>query len=238
MAVARRPLAILGGTFDPIHLGHLRVAWEAAQALDAELRLMPANVPPHRPQPVASAAQRLAIIRASLLGQDRLSIDERELARAGRSYSIDTVIDLRREIGSQRPLVLLVGSDAFAGLASWHRWRELFEHAHVGVLTRPGSAAALPVELAAEYRQRVSIAATQWAAKPHGFIIDIAVTALDISATRIRQLLANAAEPRYLVADGVLADAALLAPYRDAAVADGGSIENAGDGPLSADSAR
>src|SRR6185312_1151077 len=122
---AMRPLAILGGTFDPVHLGHLRAAWEAAEALDAEVRLVPAHVPPHRSAPVASAPQRVAILRAALAGQDRLKLDTRELDRDGPSYTYDTLAGLRPEIGA-RPLVLLIGSDAFAALPTWHRWRELF----------------------------------------------------------------------------------------------------------------
>lgn len=93
-----RPLAILGGTFDPVHNAHLRVAWEAAEFLDADVRLVPARVPPHRPQPMASAEQRLAIMRAALHGQSRLHLDDRELRRAGPSYTIDTLIELRAEI--------------------------------------------------------------------------------------------------------------------------------------------
>src|SRR5690606_10039208 len=103
-------------------LGHLRVAWEAAGQLDAEVRLLPAHVPPHRPQPRASARQRVALLRASLAGQTRLAIDARELARTGPSYTFDTLVELRDEIGAQRPLVLLVGADAWAGLPTWHRW--------------------------------------------------------------------------------------------------------------------
>ena len=143
-----RPLAILGGTFDPVHNAHLRVAWEAAEQLDAEVRLIPANVPPHRDQPIASAHERAAILRAALAGQDRLALDERELRREGPSWTIDTLIELRDEIGAERPLVLLVGADAFLGLPSWHRWGELFDYAHIGVLTRPGhEIATLPTEL-------------------------------------------------------------------------------------------
>src|SRR5579885_3221529 len=133
-----RPLAILGGTFDPVHLGHLRAAWEAGEALDAEVRLIPTNVPPHRPAPVANAQQRAAILRAALTGQDRLKLDTRELDRAGPSYTFDTLTSLREEIGAQRALVVLLGADAFAGLPSWHRWRELLDLAHIAVLTRPG----------------------------------------------------------------------------------------------------
>jgi nicotinate-nucleotide adenylyltransferase len=116
-----RPLAILGGTFDPVHNAHLRVAWEASEMLDADVRLVPAHVPPHRDQPVAGAAERAAILRAALKGQDRLVADERELRREGPSWTIDTLIGLRDEIGAERPLVVLVGADAFLGLPAWPR---------------------------------------------------------------------------------------------------------------------
>lgn len=209
-----RPLAILGGTFDPVHIGHLRVAWEAASLLDAELKLMPASVPPHRPQPVASAAQRVAILEVALAAQSRIGLDLRELARTGPSWTIDTLIELRAEIGAARPLVLLVGADAFAGLASWHRWRELFEHAHVGVLTRAGVRASEPEVLQAEVSPRRTERIADVTTTPAGRIIELSVSALAISATRIRALLAAGEEPRWLVPDAVLADAALLAPYR------------------------
>ena len=208
-----RPLAILGGTFDPVHLGHLRAAWEAAEALDAEVRLMPAHVPPHRPAPVASAVQRVAILRAALTGQDRLTLDTRELDRTGPSYTFDTLAALRAEIGA-RPLVLLIGSDAFAGLPHWHRWRELFALAHFGVLTRPGHVPPLPPELAAEAAPREVVGADALRANPHGHVLRIAITQLEISATRIRDLLREGREPRWLVPDALLADPALLAPYR------------------------
>lgn len=210
-----RPLAILGGTFDPIHNAHLRVAWEAAELLGAEVRLLPARLPPHRPQPVATPAQRVALLRAALAGQDRLVLDTRELDRSGPSWSIDTLIELRGEIGAQRPLVLLVGADAFAGLSTWHRWRELFGYAHVGVLPRPGYAAALDDALERETRGRRVRDADGLRERPAGGVLEIDVTPLDFSASRIRALLAEGREPRYLVPDPVLADPVLLAPYRD-----------------------
>lgn len=209
-----RPLAILGGTFDPVHLGHLRVAWEAAMQLDAEVRLMPASVPPHRAQPVATGMQRVAILEAALSGQSRIGLDRRELARSGPSYTIDTLVELRNEIGAQRPLVLLVGADAWAGLPTWHRWRELFAHAHVGVLARGGVAVNEPDALAVEVAPRRTADPVDIAASPAGRVIALAVSALAISATRIRAALAAGEEPRWLVPDAVLADAALLAPYR------------------------
>ena len=210
---AMRPLATLGGTFDPVHLGHLRAAWEASEALDAEVRLMPAHVPPHRPAPVASAQQRVAILRAALAGQGRLMLDTRELDRSGPSYTFDTLVSLRAEI-NERPLVLLIGSDAFAGLPSWHRWRELFGLAHFGVLTRPGHVPPLTGELAEAIAPREVADAHALHASGAGRVLRIAITQLEISATRIRALQREGSEPRWLLPDAVFADPALLAPYR------------------------
>jgi len=210
-----RPLAILGGTFDPVHNAHLRVAWEAAELLDAEVRLIPANVPPHRDQPVASARERAAILRAALLGQDRLVLDEREIDREGPSWTIDTLIDLRDEIGAERPLILLIGADAFLGLPSWHRWGELFDHAHIGVLTRPGhEIASLPTELRIKVASRRCADALALTQTPAGRVLQMPVTPLEISATYVRDLLAAGAEPRYLMPDAVIKNPSLLAPYR------------------------
>jgi len=210
-----QPLALLGGTFDPVHNAHLRVAWEAAEALDAEVRLLPAKVPPHREQPVADARARAALVQAALAGQSRLVLDLRELRREGPSYTIDTLVELREEIGAERPLVLLVGADAFAGLATWHRWRELFDYAHIGMLTRPGhEASVLPTELRTKIASRRASDAAQLRETPAGRVLPIAVTPLEISATQVRALLAAGREPRWLVPDALFADAALLAPYR------------------------
>jgi nicotinate-nucleotide adenylyltransferase len=209
-----RPLAIFGGTFDPIHIGHLSVAWEAAELLDAEVRLMPASVPPHRAPPTATAEQRVAMLHAALQGQSRLTLDIRELQRSGPSYTVDTLSELRRE-HHDRPLVLLVGADAFAGLSSWHRWQDLFELAHVGVLSRPGVEAVLSEALKhAIISRRVDDAAVIHA-QPAGKVIELAVTPLEISATRIRELLSAGRDPRYLLPTGLFDHADLLAPYRD-----------------------
>lgn len=208
-------LAILGGTFDPVHNAHLRVAWEAAELLDAEVRLVPANVPPHRDQPIGNARERTAILRAALAGQDRLTVDDRELRREGPSFTIDTLIELREEIGAERPLVLLVGADAFLGLPSWHRWGELFDYAHIGVLTRPGhEITTLPTELRIKIASRRCADVTALAHTPAGRVLQMPVTPLEISATLVRDVLAAGGEPRYLMPDGVLSDPTLLAPYR------------------------
>jgi nicotinate-nucleotide adenylyltransferase len=209
-----RTLAIFGGTFDPIHNAHLRVAWEAAEFLDAEVRLLPASVPPHRDQPVASAQQRAALVRAALVGQERLVLDTRELHREGPSYTIDTLVELRAEIGEERSLVLLVGADAFAGFPDWHRWRELFDLAHIGVLTRPGHDGVLPTELRTKIASRRCTDVRGVQDAPAGRVLQIPVTPLDISASQVRALLAAGREPRWLVPDALFASETLLAPYR------------------------
>jgi nicotinate-nucleotide adenylyltransferase len=212
--MAMQPLAVFGGTFDPIHIGHLRAAWEAAEALGAEVRLVPAKIPPHRPQPVASPEQRVAMLRAALAGQDRLRLDLRELDRPGPSFTFDTLTSLRSEVGDQRPLVLVIGADAFAGLPGWHRWRELFDLAHVCVLTRPAQIPAMPDELAAEVAARHVDSVETLRTTSAGRVLDMVVSALGISATRIRTLLAEGHEPRWLVPQALLDDPALLQPYR------------------------
>lgn len=208
-----RPLAILGGTFDPVHLAHVAVAWEASELLDAEVCLMPAGVPPHRSPPVGDAATRVALLRAALRGQDRLGLDTRELARGGPSYTVDTLAELRAEHG-ERPLVLLVGADAFAGLPRWHRWQALFEVAHIGVLSRPGHAGHWPADLAREARPRQVDDPRRLHESPAGGVAVLDVTPLEISATRIRDLLQAGRDPRWLLPPGVAAEPGLLAPYR------------------------
>lgn len=209
-----RAIAILGGTFDPVHNAHLRVAWESAEALDADVRLMPAHVPPHRPAPVASAAQRVAMLCAALAGQDRLLLDTRELNRAEPSYTVDTLRQMRAEFGDAQSLILLLGADAFAGLPTWHRWRELFDLAHIAVLTRPGHSEAVPAELATLIAARRADSPDALRTSAAGKVLDLPVTPLEISASRVRTLLAAGHEPRWLVPDALLADPDLLAPYR------------------------
>jgi nicotinate-nucleotide adenylyltransferase len=208
-----KPLAIFGGTFDPVHLGHLCVAWEASELLDADVLMMPSGIPPHRPPPIASAEKRVAMLKVALRDQSRLILDTRELARSGPSYTVDTMTELRREQGD-RPLILLLGADAFAGLPGWHGWQKLFELAHIGVLSRPGEQALFPQALMDVTDGRWVKSAAGLAAQPSGRLIALSVTPLEISATRIRELLAAGREPRYQLPSGLFDDVGLLAPYR------------------------
>jgi nicotinate-nucleotide adenylyltransferase len=204
------PIGILGGTFDPIHVGHLRLAEEVADACKLEVvHFIPAAVPPHRATPHVTAADRLEMVRLAITGNSRLLLDGRELARTGPSYTFDTLTELRREVGATRPVCLIVGADAFLDLATWHRWHELFTLAHVAVAHRPGFPVdswgqRMPQPLAREYEARrlMQPLATHWA--PAGGIATIAITALDISATRIREGLRVGRSQRYLIPDSVL----------------------------------
>jgi nicotinate-nucleotide adenylyltransferase len=206
LPLASTATVILGGTFDPIHIGHLRAALEAAEAFAATVRLLPAPVPPHRPQPWASAADRLAMLKLAVDGQPQLLADDRELRRAGPSYSVDTLGELRAELGADRPLMMLVGADAFAGLPSWMRWREIFELAHVVVLTRPGAVnrTAWSAELTALARSRETTDSSALLAAANGLLLCLPVTPLAISATAVRAALQAGRSLRWLLPEPVL----------------------------------
>ena len=184
------PIAILGGTFDPVHNGHIGFAEDARRALGlSEVRLVPAGDPPHREGPSASGADRVAMLRLAVADRRGLVVDPREVTRAGKSYTVLTLEELRQE-APQRPLLLLVGMDAFAGLPTWHRWREIFSLAHVVVAARPGAALELPGELAAEWKSRVVDRPDPLFSSPAGTIYEQAIAPLPISATAIRAQLA------------------------------------------------
>lgn len=204
------PIGILGGTFDPIHFGHLRLAQELGAALKLDhVRLIPSGTPPHRGAPAAAVEHRLAMTRLAIEGNPLLSVDERETRRDGPAYMADTLADLRRELGPARPLALLLGADAFLELATWHHWHELFTLAHIVVAHRPGFPVdtwqeRMPQPLAREYAARLMHQPLAVHLAPAGGIAVVAFTALDISATRIRDAIAAETSPRYLLPDSVL----------------------------------
>jgi nicotinate-nucleotide adenylyltransferase len=194
---------MLGGTFDPIHAGHLRSAVELREALALdELRFVPCHVPPHRHAPVASAAQRLRMLELAIADEPGLSIDTRELQRDEPSYSINTLIALRAELGAACALSLIVGMDAFAQLHTWHRWQEILDYAHIIVIARPGS--ELPQHGAVADLLRAKRADAGIVKQQNcGSIVGVELTPLPISATAIRNLIQAARSPRYLLPDAV-----------------------------------
>jgi nicotinate-nucleotide adenylyltransferase len=204
-----RPLALLGGTFDPVHYGHLRLADELRRALaPLEMRLVPARDPPHRETPAASAADRLAMLRLAVEEFPALAIDGRELARDGKSYTVLTLEELRAD-APERPLVLVLGADALLGLPTWHRWHDVLALAHLVVVARPGTMLAIdgmPPHLRREWEARVQPDAGAIRRTSGGSIVVQAVTPQPISATAIRAALAlgRVSEVRGLLPSRVL----------------------------------
>jgi len=195
-------IGIYGGTFNPVHYGHLRTALEVKELFELdELRLIPCRLPPHRDQPDVSGEMRAEMLKIAVANSPGLQIDRRELERDGPSYMVDTLQSLRNQ-NPGTPLLLFIGADAFAGLERWHRWQALFDYAHVVVMTRPGfSRQVLPEFL----QQRLIGDSGALRKQSAGCLFFQTVTLLDISATQIRQIIAAGRNPQYLLPDAVLA---------------------------------
>lgn len=175
------PLAILGGTFDPVHNAHLAVARHALEALGCERVLwIPTGAPAYRAAPIASAPHRVAMLRLALAGEPRLAIDERELAPGHSGYTVDTLIALRAETDSKAPMVLLMGADQYSRLETWYRWRDLVKLCRIAVFERPGAPA------------------------PQGDVIRAAMPALAISASDARARLARGEDVSTMLPSPVL----------------------------------
>ena len=207
MGARPAPVGVLGGSFDPVHVGHLRTAWELLTGLNlAEVRFIPSRVPPHRAPAMASGALRLRMLEAAIAGQPGFVVDDCELRREGPSYTVDTLAGLRAS-QPQRSLVLILGMDAFLGLPTWHRWRELAALAHIVVVQRPGWAQQFDGQLDGEigrfYAEHQRQDAAALAVAPAGGILLRQVTQLEIASSSIRALIAAGGDPRYLVPDGV-----------------------------------
>lgn len=186
--MGRHALGIYGGTFDPVHTGHLRMAEVALESLPlAELRLVPCGLPPHRETPHAGAVHRLAMLHLALAGHPGLRVDDREIRRGGISYSVDTLDSLRAEYGLSRPLVLLMGADAFQGLTGWKHWQQLPVLCHIAVLARPGYALQVPAGLAVERLHEAAALDDS----PAGGLYVIDNPLLPLSATAVRQRIAG-----------------------------------------------
>ena len=196
-----------GGTFDPVHNGHLAIACAARDALQTAVRLMPAADPPHRAPPGADAGQRAHMLDLAVTGIHGLLVDRRELERQGRSYTIDTLRDLRAELGPAQPLALLIGADSFIGLPTWRDWRELFQHAHFVVARRPGSPldADLPYELAAEVEGRWANHTGELGQVPAGKVFLLDEPLHPESASEVRRRIAARGDWQALVPPPVAA---------------------------------
>lgn len=191
------PLRIqYGGTFDPVHQGHLAVARSARDRLQADVWLMPAADPPHKPPTHADAAARLAMLQLAVADQSGLRVDDRELRREGPSWTIDTLIGLRAELGDAAPLAILLGADSFLGLPTWKRWRELTDFAHIVIAERPGSVIdteALPEPLRSFASGRWAARGAELHAAPHGRLLRLRLPLRPESSSELRRRIAEGA---------------------------------------------
>ncbi|MGD8582683.1 MAG: nicotinate-nucleotide adenylyltransferase [Gammaproteobacteria bacterium] len=194
-------IGILGGTFDPVHYGHLRPALEVMQATGLDhVRFLPNSIPPHRETPWLDVDRRLKLLKTAIDDQPGFVLDERELHREGQSYMVDTLASMQVDF-SAHPICLILGMDAFLGLQQWHQWQRIPELCHLIVTTRPGFEidrafiGELPFSLARSDFELSEVAA--------GRILLQSVTQLDISASKIRKMLASGLSVRYLLPDEV-----------------------------------
>jgi nicotinate-nucleotide adenylyltransferase len=194
-----RPIGVFGGMFDPIHYGHLRTAHELHEILGLDtLAFLPAGDPPHRAAPLADAETRLAMVRAAVADDPRFFVDDREIRRAGPSYTILTLEEMRAERGGQ-PIVLIMGMDAFAGIDRWHRAGELLSLAHLVIALRPRAPAPHAGFAAELLRTQRCDDPARLSATPAGLVYVSEGTQLDLSSSAVRGVVAAGRDPRYLM---------------------------------------
>ena len=202
------PVGLLGGTFDPVHYAHLRLADEAAEHLGlARVRWVPSGSPGHRAAPRTAGRHRLAMVRIAVREDARFEVDEAEAESTSPCFTVDTLKRLRAQVGPDAPLVFIIGADQLHAFHTWRAWRELFALAHFAVGERPGFAVsrdALPAAVGDEYAQRSGSPAAL-AAAPAGRIATFPMTQLGIAASELRRRLATGRSVRYLLPPEVLA---------------------------------
>ena len=200
------PLVILGGTFDPVHYGHLRTALELQQCFgEAEVALMPAFR--HRLREAGSSApeHRLAMLERALEGVGGMQVEALELARGGVTYTVESLEILRRRHGASRSLAFVMGMDGWNSLPRWHRWLEIIHLAHIIVVARPGWSPTIDDTLGEFLHQHRTESIADLAEAASGRVIFLSVTQMDISSTRIRQMVGAGLSPRFLLPDAVFA---------------------------------
>jgi len=204
MTDASAAIGIFGGTFDPVHYGHLRAALEALESLKLrDFRLLPAGTPPHRANTFASAEHRLAMLNLALSRYPELQVDDREVRRVGSSFMVDTLKEIRAEEG-EAPILLMIGQDAANVLDQWHKWEALFDLAHLVIMRRPESKHIYSGALFEQVQPRLVSDPEQLRDSPAGLILPLEVTQLAISSTEIRRQIQAGLSPRFLLPDPVI----------------------------------
>jgi nicotinate-nucleotide adenylyltransferase len=198
-------IGVLGGTFDPIHHGHLRLALEMSEQLGLEkVHLIVSANPPHRQMPQTPAEMRFEMVKLAIENEKNLIADDREIKRNRPSYTVETLLEMREEVGKELPICLILGMDAFLGLLTWFKWEKLLELAHLIITQRPeiNQTFSEPLQKLLEKHQIYDI--NKIKEKSAGYILFEAVPMLNISATQIRQCFIKKQNPRYLLPESVL----------------------------------
>ncbi len=201
----------MGGTYDPVHIGHLRMALELSECFNAvlsdaetiEVNLLPSFQPVHRGKPSATTVERLEMLRLATQSETLLKIDQREIQRQGPSYSVDTLRSIRKEFGPDEPVVLVLGTDAFNGLSNWYQWEEISRLAHILVIQRPGSALLATGEVASLLEKGRVEKLESLFERAAGAILTLELTLLDISSSKVRASIQSGKSARYLVPDSI-----------------------------------
>jgi len=194
------PVGLLGGAFDPVHIGHIDMARQCIETLNLkEVRFIPANIPPHKSRPVAERQHRLAMLDCALKPFPELTVEDAELRRGGVSYTIETLEHLRLK-NNVRPVCFIMGMDAFATLTTWKHWRKLTDNAHLILIHRKGQGALnLNDQMRAFYDKHACRSVSAIHARPHGHVYKTTITIMEVSSSQIRGLLKNGEETEQLL---------------------------------------
>ncbi len=206
-----KPIGIFGGTFDPVHSGHLRVIVEIIENFDLDkLRVIPCGTPPIKSAAIATPAQRINMLRLAVSNQQNVIIDDIETHRNGPSYTVDTLTEIKEKY-PQSPLYLILGTDAFLGLNRWHRWHDILSLAHIIIIHRPGwninaaeSTTRPCEEIITMLNSNLVSDKLTLQQNPTGNIMLFPIRKLDISSSAIRKLIKSGKSPRYLLPQDVL----------------------------------
>ncbi|NQY51647.1 MAG: nicotinate-nucleotide adenylyltransferase [Piscirickettsiaceae bacterium] len=206
-----KKIGILGGTFDPVHIGHLRTALDVIEQLKLDqVRLIPCGIPPHKIQLIATAEQRITMMRLAIRDEQYFIVDDRELHREGPSYTVDTLVSLRYEF-VKNPLYLFLGTDAFVSINTWYNWRRLLDFTHIVVMQRPGESLTMSDELTDWYKDHLAARESRYCIS--GNIWPVNVTQIAISATKIRKKIARGLNLRFFMPDAVISFIKILGLY-------------------------
>lgn len=200
----KSPLVLFGGTFDPIHFGHLRTALELQEVLNVpQINLVPTGEPVHKVSTGASAVQRFEMVRLAVESEPTLVADDCELISAEPCYTINTLMKKRAEVGEDLPIILVMGMDSLLGIKSWSQWQQLTDYGHLFIVARPSYDPEFDAELQNFIDQRKVEDLTELSLRPSGYLAMHQLTPMSVSATQVRKIIEQGSNPRFLIPDVV-----------------------------------